>query len=97
MSCKYPHDDETDVMVWLEYIREHIEMLAMCHSCKHFGVNGSSCPSYADAELPCSAHIHKEDLVAENLTDDLVKMERALKMVRELQLKVLALPERKRA
>ena len=86
MEAKFPHNDEPDIMVWLEYIREHIEQLAMCHSCVYFG---NRCPTYTDAERPCSGYKYKQDLIAENLTDDLKMMEHVIKMVEELQDKAM--------
>ena len=85
MSAPYPRDGETDPVVCLEYVREHVEQLAMCHSCVHMG---QGCPPYADAEQPCSGYEYKEDLIAENLTDDLKKLEQGIRLVKKLKKRV---------
>ena len=77
----YPHES-APASHKLLYIAEHLEQLAMCFSCEY---HGGVCPKGADAERPCSEHVHKDNLIAENLTDDLKMMETAIVRVKDLE------------
>ena len=77
----YPSEGD-DAYVVLQWVADHLEMIAMCLSCSHYG---KGCPKDADAERPCNKHSHVDSMTAENLTDDLKHMLAQIEKVKDLE------------
>ncbi|MCP4493432.1 MAG: hypothetical protein GY820_39910 [Gammaproteobacteria bacterium] len=84
MSNEFYYPEETDsASKRLRWVADHLERVIMCLSCAH---HGGKCPDVADGETnPCPGHEHRDNLIAENLTDDLRVMGGTISRVKDLE------------